>query len=53
MSKKVMLKHCISCGVEMTPENRSKHQPGIRCLACYAQFSDEVKKMLTHMLIEK
>lgn len=30
---------CLTCGVELTTKNRSRHQPTIRCAACWPKFA--------------
>jgi hypothetical protein len=37
---------CISCGVRLTDENRSPHQPTIRCRKCFGIFSNGVEAVL-------
>jgi len=37
---------CCECKVKLTVENRSKHQPKIRCLKCFAAFADRVSDVL-------
>ena len=39
---------CIDCGVELTAENRSKHQ-SFRCLACFDIFANRVTHVLETM----
>ena len=41
------MKNCIDCNTKLTKSNRSRHQPTIRCLACFADFAEGVKKVLT------
>ena len=36
------MKTCIGCGCALTQEVRSKHQPTIRCLKCFAEFAGKV-----------
>ena len=38
---------CCDCGVELTDENRSGHQPNIRCSECFQSFSGRVEDVLT------
>ena len=44
------LKNCIDCGVKMNKENRSKHQPAIKCLKCFDIFADKTTKLLEDMI---
>ena len=47
--KNIKLNNCIDCKVKLTDKNRSKHQPGIRCLECFELFSNKVKNTLLEM----
>ena len=40
---------CCECKVKLTVENRSKHQPKIRCLKCFAAFADRVSDVLENL----
>ena len=47
----VKLDKCIDCKVKLTEQNRSKLQPGIRCLDCFFKiYSAEVTKTLKDMI---
>ena len=48
----IKLYACIDCKVKLTTENRSKHQPGIRCLTCFESFSKKNTETLEDMLAE-
>ena len=41
------MRRCIDCGCELTPQNRSRHQPTIRCLGCFQRFAEGVEAVLT------
>jgi len=41
------MKQCYECGKVLTPETRSKHQPKIRCLECFAKFASGVEDVLS------
>lgn len=41
------MKKCIDCGVELSVENKSRHQPSIRCLQCFSYFADDVSLVLS------
>jgi len=43
------MKTCTDCGVELTAENRSIHQPSIRCLACFEAFCVRTTAMFEEM----
>ncbi len=40
------MKNCIGCGEKLTRENRSRHQPTLRCLECFETFGDTVTSTL-------
>ncbi len=42
---------CIDCGVELNPDNRSNHQPSIRCLACFEVFAAKTTAMFEAMTL--
>ncbi len=44
------MRKCIDCGVELTKETQSFHQPQIRCLKCYEIFAGGVKETLEKMI---
>lgn len=44
------LKNCIDCRCELNNDNRSKHQPAIRCLKCFTVFADKTRKTLEDMI---
>lgn len=46
------MKNCIDCGIKLTKENRSIHQPKIRCTKCFEVFADGVEETLENMLKE-
>ena len=50
MKKPLMLGKCIDCKNPLTAKTRSKHQPGIRCLACFELFADETRDTLQNMI---
>lgn len=41
------MRNCCECNVKLTDNNRSKHQPKIRCLQCFATFSGRVIDVLS------
>jgi len=47
------MRNCIDCTIKLTEENRSAHQPDIRCTKCFAAFSDGVGDVLKKMIKEK
>jgi len=40
-----VMSKCVDCGLELSPENKSKHQPSIRCLACFEAFGARITAM--------
>lgn len=48
----VKLNNCIDCGEKLNDDNRSRHQPGIRCLSCFRVFSDRTTATLENMIDE-
>ncbi|KKN75911.1 hypothetical protein LCGC14_0376190 [marine sediment metagenome] len=48
----VKLDKCIDCQAKLTEQNRSKLQPGIRCLGCFEIFNKDVTKTLEDMIAE-
>ena len=40
------MKNCIDCGRKLEAASRSKHQPSIRCLDCFAKFADKTATLL-------
>lgn len=40
------MRNCIDCRVQLTAENRSSHQPAIRCQKCWEKFADETTDKL-------
>ena len=43
------MRRCIDCGVELNADNKSKHQPTIRCLACFETFAVRATETLEQM----
>jgi len=35
------MRNCIDCSVRLETNNRSSHQPSIRCQSCWEKFADE------------
>jgi len=44
------MKNCIDCGMKLTEETRSAHQPELRCLECFEIFADGVEETLKDMI---
>lgn len=43
------MKVCCDCDVTLTDENRSRHQPTIRCLKCFDDFAVRMTQTLRDM----